>query len=69
MTKTKHTTGRRTVRGFVNRLMIYDGTVMAGTLLPNDDGFQVYGADGYPAGCFATFQEATRSLPKVESAS
>ena len=71
MIKTKHQNKtRRIVRGFVNRLTVYDGAAMAGSLLPTDDGHvQVYDAEGYPAGCFDTFQEATRSLPKAEPVS
>jgi hypothetical protein len=67
MSKTKHQTARRNVRGFVARLDIYDGTVLAEHLLETDDGhFQVYGADGCPAGVFDTIRDAAASLPKAE---
>lgn len=62
-------TRRRTVRGYVGRLDIYDGTAFAGCLLPTDDGFQVYDREGLPIGLFNNLRDAARSLPKAEATS
>lgn len=67
MTRANRKTTRRTVRGYVGRLDIYDGTSFAGCLLQADDGrFQVYDVEGLPAGIFDTLKAAARSLPKAE---
>lgn len=63
-TKSKQTKGHHTIGG---GLAIYDGSVMAGWLLPTDDGrFEAYNAKGCSVGAFDTIKEATRSLPKAE---
>ena len=71
MSKTKHHNKTRRLSGSVNRLAVYDGSNAAGYLVQTDDNnFQVYGADGYPAGVFNNLKDAARSLPRApESAS
>ena len=61
------TSRRRTVRGFVEHLSVYDGATMIGWLIQTDDGrIQVYDADGDPAGIYSNVRDAARSLPKAE---
>jgi hypothetical protein len=61
---------RRRLSGSANRLAVYDGTTVVGFLEQADDGrFQTYGADGFPAGVFDNFKDATASLPKAEAVS